>query len=98
MAYVQTGREVKLKRYTKGRNRHTNKYIIHLWFLCFCFVSFAGEKQAQKVTIGIYPLLSTSLLTHRMQPLADYIRSTGVKSVTIKVDVSYEDFIHNARN
>jgi ABC-type phosphate/phosphonate transport system substrate-binding protein len=76
---------------------YTIKLIICLGFICLCSVSFAREKHAQKITLGIYPLLSTHYLTHRMQPLVDYIRATGVDSVTIKVDLSYENFINNAR-
>ncbi len=88
---------MKRKRFTSIGSRLINKCFIPLWIVCFCAVSFSGEEQTQKATIGLYPLLSPSLLTHRLQPLADFIRSTGVKSVTIKVDVSYEDFIRNAR-
>lgn len=75
---------------------HTKKIITYLCFVLYA-VSFAGDKSTQKVSFGIYPLLSTSLLTHRMKPLADYIRSTGVDSVTIEVDLCYEDFIQKAR-
>ncbi len=86
-----------MKRYSQRVNRFIHPYSISVWLLCVCFVSFAEETKAQKVVIGLYPLLSPSLLTHRMQPLADYVRFSGVSDVTITVDASYEDFITNAQ-